>query len=136
MTLIVDSFAWVEFLSAGRGGQSVRQSIESAEELVTPDIVLAEIARVFARQGMSEDRIAGHLRSVSALSSVRAVDSEVAILVIQSDTDLKQKARRERRRPSSFADSIVLAFARRFSGQVLTADPHFKDLAETVWVGE
>jgi len=135
LTLIVDSFAWIEFLSAGRAGPSVRTHLESSEELVTPDIVLAEVARVFGRQGMPRITIEGHLRSIGVLSSVRPIDVQVAIEAIESEADLRQKARSEKLGMPSFADCIILAFARSLQAQVLTADSHFRGLQETVWIG-
>ena len=135
MTLIVDSFAWVEFLLAGKAGPRVRDHIESPEELATPDIVLAEVARVFGRQGMPPNMIEGHLRSIGALSSVRSIDTGVALATAQSERDLRHKARSEKLTPPSFADCVILAFARSLGGRILTADRHFWGLPETVWIG-
>jgi len=135
LTVIIDSFAWIEFLRAGPAGPKVRASLESSEELVTPDIVLAEVARVFGRQGMPLSTIGGHLRSIGALSSIRQVDVGVALEIIRSDADLRRKARAEKRSQPSFADCIVLAFARCLGGSILTADPHFHGLNETIWIG-
>jgi predicted nucleic acid-binding protein len=135
LTLIVDSFAWVEFLSAGKYGPRVRSYLESSEWLITPDIVLAEVARVFGRAKMAPDSIAGHLRSIGALSSVSSIGLEVALGVIQSDLDLRLRARANGLGPPSFADCIILSHARAVSGRVLTADQHFKGLSETAWIG-
>lgn len=136
MTLIIDSFAWVEFLSAGKGGPRVREVIESSEELVTPDLVLAEVARVFSRQGFPLETIAGHLRSIGALSSVRPVSIEIALETIESDRRLRGLARSKGLGQPSFADCIVLSFARGLNGRVVTADRHFQGLRETVWIGD
>lgn len=136
MTLIVDSFAWIELLTAGRSGPKVRAVIESGEELLTPDIVLAEVARVFVRQGMSPERIAGHLRAVSDLSSVRPIEVGVALEVHRSDRDLRQHSRSRGLDSPSVADSLILAFARYFGAGVLRADPHFEGLDETSWIGD
>lgn len=134
MTLIVDSFAWVEFLSAGKAGPAVRERIESSEELITPDLVLAEVARVLNRRGMATNAIEGHLRAIGLLSAIRPIDGAVALEAIRADADLRSKARSERLGAPSFADCVILAFARRVGARVLTADPHFRGLAETVWL--
>lgn len=135
MTVIVDSYAWVEFLSAGPHGPEVRERLESPGEIVTPDLVLAEVARVFARQGMERDRIAGHLRSIGALSSVLAVSVDVALETARTSEELRQRSRRMRTGPPSFADAVVLSFARCLGGKVLTADKHFRGLPEVDWIG-
>ena len=135
MTRIIDSYAWIEFLSAGRAGPKVREIIESSEELVTPDIVLAEVARVLGRAGGPAAAVAGHLRSISALSSVRPISIEVALEVVRSDQELRQHARNRRLGPPSFADVLILSYARHFRATVVTADHHFEGLGETAWIG-
>lgn len=133
--MIVDSYAWVEFLEAGPAGPRVRQRLESPGEIVTPDIVLAEVARVFARQGMERDRIAGHLRSIGALSTVLPVSVDIALETARTDEELRQYGKRMRMGPPSFADAVILSFARCLEGKVLTADPHFRGFAEVEWIG-
>jgi predicted nucleic acid-binding protein len=135
LTLIVDSYAWVEFLAAGPRGPLARNHIESPGELVTPDIVLAEVARVLARQGMDSDRIAGHLRSIGALSTVLSVTVEIALETIHAAGDLRHRARSRGLDQPSFSDAIILAFARCMHGSVLTADKHFEGLPEATWIG-
>jgi predicted nucleic acid-binding protein len=135
LTLIIDSYAWLEFLTAGPLGPKVRFSLESSEHLVTPDVVLPEVARTFGRAGEDAEVIRGHLRSVSALSTVRGIDEDVAVGVIGAARDLREHAKLRRLGQPSFADAIVLAFARALDGRVLTGDPHFSGLDETEWVG-
>jgi len=135
LTLIVDSFAWVEFLTGGRWGSEVRTRLESSGELVSPEIVLAEIARLFAREGRDSGEIRGHLRSILALSSVRPVDVDISLEVPAADRDLRRSARARGLGPPSFADAIILAFARTLDAQVLTRDSHFEGMSETDWVG-
>lgn len=136
MTLIIDSFAWVEFLAGGPGGPTVRTRLESPEDLVTPDIVLAEVARVFGRQGVPTESIRGHLRSIGALSQVMPLDFEIALETFQADSELRRHAKEYGLPSPSFADCIVLSYARYLRGRVLTADRHFKDLPETDWIGK
>lgn len=135
MTLIIDSYAWVEFLSAGKFGPKVRELMGSPQELVTPDVVLAEVARVLGRQGIAAETIAGHLRSIGALSAVHPISVDVAIEVIRADNDLRRHARSRGLTNPSFADCLILAFARWLGAQVVTADRHFEGLRETTWIG-
>ncbi len=134
MTLIVDSYAWVEFLTAGPRGLEARQRLESEDLLITPDLVLAEIARKFGRDGQPEGLIRGHLRTITALSDVAPVSIEVALQTTRADTDLRRLARGARLNSPSFADVVVLAYARAFDARVLTADAHFRGLPDVVWI--
>jgi len=135
LTVIVDSYAWVEFLTAGPRGSTVRERLESPGELVTPDIVLAEVARVFARQGMKRAQVEGHLRSIGALSTVLPVSVEIALGVDEADKDLREGARRRKVESPSFADGVILSFARHLRGRLLTGNPHFYGMPETDWIG-
>jgi predicted nucleic acid-binding protein len=134
LILIVDSFAWIEFFRAGKHGPRVRHHLETAENLVCPDIVLAEVARKFGRDGMELSTIEGHLRTMGSLSAVRAIDARIALETIRADTDLKRHARLRKLELPGFADAILLGFARALDALVLTGDPHFEGLPETQWM--
>jgi predicted nucleic acid-binding protein len=82
------------------------------DSLVTPDLVLAEIARKFGRDGQTPGRIAGHLRAITALSEIVPVTIEVALRTSDADHELRIRARRRKLSPPSFADVAILAFAR------------------------
>ena len=135
MTLIIDSFAWIEYLAGGRLGTLVRSHLESPETMVTPDIVLAELARRFYRDGGTAVESVRRLTAVSTLSRIAPIDVGVALEVGVADRDLRARARVRRLSQPSFADSILLAFARFGSMRVLTGDPHFEGLPETLWLG-
>jgi predicted nucleic acid-binding protein len=135
LTLIIDSFAWIEFLTGGLRGPTVRRHFESGDHLVTPDLVLAEVARKFGRDGQHRNLVEGHLRAMLALSDVEPVTSDVAMHTIVADSDLRAHARRHRLNAPSFADVVILSIARAHGARVLTADPHFEHLADVEWIG-
>ncbi len=135
MTLIVDSYAWIEFLSAGTHGPKVRAHLESSELLLTPDVVLAEVARKYGREGMEPRQVEGHLRSITALSEVVGISVEVALQTPGADRDLRSRARFHRLGLPSFVDVLILSLARASRGRVLTADRHFEGLPEVEWIG-
>ena len=136
MTLIIDSFAWIELLTGGVHGPAVRRRFESGDLLVTPDLVLAEVARKFGRDGQPQDLTHGYLRAMVALSDIQPVTTEIAMGTVTADSELRAHARRRKLTPPSFADSIILAMARVRRGKVLTTDRHFSDMADVDWVGE
>ena len=135
MKLIVDSYAWIEFLLAGLRGARVRRHLEDPNYLICPDIVFAEVARGLARDELNYQLIEGHLRSMTALSSVYLINPEVALESIGADIDLRNHARKKKLGQPSFADAIILGFARTFGARVLTGDRHFEGLSETEWIG-
>ena len=55
MKIVVDTYAWIEIFIGSEKGSKVRDVILNAESVYTPDIVLAEISRKYAREGIAED---------------------------------------------------------------------------------
>jgi len=48
--IVVDSYAWIELFAGSDKGEKVRRKyMEKSEEIYTPDIVLAEMARKYIR---------------------------------------------------------------------------------------
>jgi predicted nucleic acid-binding protein len=135
LKLILDSFAWVEFLSQGELGPQVEARFEQADQLLTPDIVLAEISRKFSKEGVELSTLATRLRAMIGLSDVVGVNIAIALKVPSADVDLRHRAQERRERTPSFADAIILATARDLGAKVLTGDPHFEGFPETEWLG-
>ena len=134
LTLIIDSFAWVELFSGRPAGLEARNRIAEADRVLTPDIVLAELARKFGRDGFPSSQIAANLRSVAVLSDIVPISVAVAITAVETDRELRSNAKRRSLTKPGLADAIVLAVARTFSGRVLTGDSHFEFLPNTEWL--
>jgi len=49
--IVLDSYAWIEYFLGSDTGRTVREYLNT-EEVVTPSIVLAEIARKYLRDGV------------------------------------------------------------------------------------
>ena len=136
LTLIIDSVARIEFLTGGVHGPTVRRRFESGDLLITPELVLAEVARKYGRDGQSGDLTHGHVRGMVALSDIQPLTTEIAMGIVTAVSELRAHARRHKLDPPSSADSVILATARVRRGKVLTADRHFSDIADVDWMGE
>ncbi|MCI4347712.1 MAG: PIN domain-containing protein [Thermoplasmata archaeon] len=112
----------------------VRAALGGERLALTPDLVLAEVSRKLGRDGVGESALQTHLGLVMTLSSVVGIDLPTALAIPQADRDLKNSAREHGLGPSGLGDAVVLATARTHHGKVLTADPHFKNIAETEWL--
>jgi toxin FitB len=135
LTVIIDSFAWIEFLSAGRLGPKVRDVLGSEHLSLTPDLVLAEVSRKLARDGLDPKALQAQLGLLLSLSSLTSIDLTIAQAIPRAEKDLKASARAQGLRTPGLGDAIVLATARTRGGKVLTGDRHFKGLPETEWLG-
>jgi len=132
--VLVDSYAWVElFLGSGKGGR-VRELIESADEALTPDTVLAELARKYLREKVPERLIREKLSAVQGASHVLPITPELAMSASKAYLELVKTARKRRLRTPSLFDGLVLGAARLHEAKVVTGDPHFQSLPETIWL--
>jgi predicted nucleic acid-binding protein len=133
--LIIDSFAWMEYLTKGPHGPTVRRRMREAGALITPDLVLAEVGRKLTRDG-NPGRIARRaLEAIAITSEVAPISVEVALACGDADRDLRAAAKRTGLSSPSFADCIILAFSRVRSAGVLTGDRHFLGFPDVEWVG-
>jgi predicted nucleic acid-binding protein len=54
MKIVIDSYAWVEHFLGSKKGQKKKEILDNADEVYTPDFVLAEIARKYVREKVED----------------------------------------------------------------------------------
>lgn len=128
----MDSYAWVELFLGGQKGQRVRGIIAEADEVRTPDVVLAELSRKYLREKAEVSTVRSRLETITSASLVTPVGVDVAVKAGEAFLELADRAAKQRRRAPSLFDAIVLATARVHDSQVLTGDEHFEGLSETI----
>ncbi len=134
MRIVVDSYAWIELFLGSPMGSRVQELFESAEDAFTPDSVLAELSRKYFREGVSEKLVRERLAAVQGASHVVAINSDLAVHASRAYLELVERAKKRKLRSPSLFDGLVLGAARLKDAKVVTADPHFKDLPETIWI--
>ena len=132
--IVVDAYAWIEIFLGSEKGQSAMEEIQDAELVLTPETVLAEIARKYLREGVKEQIIRSRLRTITESSELTHIDESTAMASGKAYVEILEKARKEKIEKPSLFDAVVLATARINGGKVLTGDQHFKDLPETIWL--
>jgi predicted nucleic acid-binding protein len=118
---VVDTSAWLEWLSDSPLGRRVGLELPRAESWIVPTIVQYELARCLARavsEDAAEDTIAFSTRCV-----VMPLDTGVAL----------QAAEIARDRGLSMADAIIYATAIDNDADLLTCDAHFAKLPHVVY---
>ncbi len=135
MKIVADSYTWIELFSGTSKGEEAKSKMEGAESVITPDTVLAEVARKYLREGIKESIIRNRLATILEASEPAYVDDTTAIEAAKAYVQLEKKAREERLKKPSLFDAVVLAVARINQGKVLTGDEHFENLPETIWLG-
>jgi len=129
--MVFDSYAWVEYFMGSKRGAVAKEYLEGGE-IVTPDIVLAEVARKYVREGIDAREIGGRLYFISSHSEVEGVDADLGLAAAEAWRELEIRARKGKLRTPSLTDGIVLALARKHEAKVLTGDEHFKGLKEAI----
>jgi predicted nucleic acid-binding protein len=103
--------------------------------LITPDTVLAEVARKYLRAGVEEWIMHRRLSTIMEASEPAYVDDEIAVEAAKAYAQLRQKAKEEGLKKPSLFNALVLTVARKNGGAVLIGDEHFRNLPETLWMG-
>lgn len=134
MKIVVDSYAWMELFLGSEKGEKVKEILMKAETILTPDTVLAELARKYIREKMNEATTRKRLNTIVQLSEIVGISEEMALESARQFTYLSEKAKRERSSSPSLFDAMVLAVAKINKAKVLTGDQHFKGLPETIWL--
>lgn len=131
--IILDSYAWIEYFLGSEAGKVVKQYLGS-EEVATPSIVLAEIARKYIREQMEEKDVLRRLLFISANSGIMEIDAKLSLAAAKAYMELLKKAKIEGLAKPSLADGIILAVGRALTAKILTGDEHFKGLKEVIQI--
>ena len=133
---MVDTYAWIELFIGSEKGRIVKEKLGSAEEVYTPDIVLAELAKKYAREGVELSVVEERLSKISEISRIIPIDKGIAIRAAEVDRELRDRARKAGLKEPSLVDAIILATARTLDANLITGDQHFKGESGTIWLGD
>ncbi|MEM3697400.1 MAG: PIN domain-containing protein [Candidatus Bathyarchaeia archaeon] len=134
--VVIDAYAWIEIFIGSQKGEKAKEILQKAEEAYTPDIVLAEIARKYMREGAKEQTIHERLKTIEETSEITPIDKETAIESAKCHMQLTEKTKKEKLKAPSLFDAIILATAKTLNAKIITGDEHFKGLSQTIWIGE
>ena len=128
MTVLVDSWAWIEYFKGSAAGEKVKELIENSQDKVIVSAVnIAEVYNSFLRDYSTPDNKRYAEASRNAMkqrSYVYDVDEEIAV----------DSAKVKHEKKWGLGDSIIYATARREGAKVLTGDPHFRGLKDVIFL--
>ncbi len=134
MIVIIDSWAWIEYFSGSKYGRIVKEYLNK-HSIITPNIVLLEIAGKYIREGFDAQEIFRRLLFIMKKSDVVDFDYKLAIEAAKCMVELRIHAKKLRiKKKPGIADGLILALARKIGGKILTGDDHFKDLPEVIFI--
>jgi len=124
--LVIDSYAWIEYLDGTEIGRKVTDIIEENEEIFTSALTVAEVISKAAHKD----------KNVKIAYDVLTNNSKI----INADAQLSLEAglihfeMRKTLKDFGLADAYVLATARKLNAKVLTGDLHFKIVKDAVLI--
>ncbi|MCJ7429596.1 PIN domain-containing protein [Candidatus Bathyarchaeota archaeon] len=134
MKIVVDAYAWIEIFIGSERGKRAKEILEQADEVYTPDTVMAEVARKYCREGAEERTPQARLEIIAGASDIVLIDIKLALEAAKCYTRLAREAKRRRLATPSLFDAMPLAAARLLKAKILTGDEHFRNLPETIWM--
>jgi predicted nucleic acid-binding protein len=126
--LVVDSWAWVEYLRGSETGRMVDAKLESSKELWTSVVSMTEVVSKYRREKIPEQPA---IEAISSLTRLGVPSRDDAIEAGRIHAEMKPGSTN-----FGLADSFVLQLARKVGGKVLTGDPDFKELREAEFIGK
>lgn len=126
--LVVDSWAWVEYLDGSALGKRADEAMQGASELWTSLASVAEVTSKYRRSGKDEGPA---VAAMTTLSKIGVPNLEDALQAGRIHADVKPKVSN-----FSLADSFTLQLARKVGAKVLTGDPDFRKLKEVQFIDQ
>lgn len=125
MTVLIDSWTWIEYWRGGQHSDAAAKHIEGDDEAVISTINLAEtywwILRFY-----NEKTAAAKKKILEKRCHIIPVNPGIAV----------EAAKIKRRHRLALADSLILATARQANAKIVTGDDDFKPLTETIFIGQ
>ncbi len=123
MTVLIDSWAWVEYWKGGAHAKAAAVHIEGGEEAVASTINLAEVYFWILKYYDEDTAI------------MKASTMEKRCLLIPVEKRIAVEAARARRQHGlALADSLVYATAKEVGAKLVTGDPDLRDLEGTIFL--
>ena len=124
MTVLIDSWAWIEYFKGTASGEKARSYIEGGEKVIVSAINVAEVRLFLLRHKRAEEERL--IRFLLSTSFPLPVSTEIAV----------QAAGTKHEKKFGMADAIVLATAKLHDARIVTGDDDFKSEESTVYIGE
>jgi predicted nucleic acid-binding protein len=115
---LVDTSAWIEWLTASALGQKLGKQFPDKAQCIVPTIVQLELSKWLVREAGEEQ--ADQMIAFTQKCVVVPLDTPIALLA----ADL------HRQHKLATADAIVYATAKHMGADLLTCDAHFEGLPD------
>ena len=129
-TVVFDAHAWVEYALNSPHADTIAEKLSSSRRPLTPATVIGELKESMLRHHIPKSKISTVLLYVKSKSTIVNVDAEIAEKAAEINFQHKKTIK-----DWGMLDSIVYAVTILKKGQVITGDPHFKNLPQATYIG-
>lgn len=121
-SLVIDSWAWIEYMQGSAAGKKVDSALTLGNEVWTSVLTIAEVVSKYRRKGMDDTPI---LDAITTLSRVGVPDADDAAEAGRLQASTKKSS------PNfGIADAFVLQLARKLGAKVVTGDSDFRRIKD------
>lgn len=124
MTVLVDSWAWIEYFKGSSFGAKAKEIIESGDKLLLSTINASEIYHFLLKHKPADAEKLIHF--VLSSSFVIPLETPIALKAAKIKYDKK----------IGLADAIVVASAEENDATILTGDEDFKGMKNIFYIGK
>ena len=123
MTVLIDSWAWIEYLKGTPKGSTAKKFIEGEEDIVISTINIAEVYKYYLSR--QPEKAKSIIEELIGRTLTVPVGTTIAL----------EAARIRHEKKFGLGDAIILATAREKNARIVTGDPDFKNEKETIFIG-
>lgn len=124
MTVLIDSWAWIEYFKGTSFGEKAKEIIESGKQLLLSTINVSEIYLFLLRNKPAESE-----------KLMKFVLDSSFVFPLETATALKA-ANIKHSHKIGLADAIVIATAEENKAEILTGDDDFKNMKNVIYIGK
>lgn len=121
---VVDTSAWLEYMTGGPNAGVFASPIEATERLVVPSISILEVFRWVLRERGEGDA----LQMAAVMQQGKVVDLDAHLALTAARLGLQHKL--------PLADSVILATARTYNAVLWTQDADFEGIPHVEYRGK
>ena len=124
MTVLVDSWAWIEYFKGTPAGKKAKDVIDSSQQILLATINASEIYRFLLEN-----------KPTDAENLINFVLRSSFVIPLEISTALRA-AKIKHTYKIGLADAIVLATAEENTAEILTGDDDFKNIKNVIYIGK
>lgn len=123
MAIVFDTYAWIEYFNATKKGSIVKKYLEE-EDVITPTIVLLELSYKSDKEGWDFIKYSNFIKNNS---KIVGINEKFILSFGRAYNNVKKKVKK-----IGITDIIIIHTATMNDAKVLTGDPHFSELKESI----